>query len=160
MKKLFTVVFNDEEYPDYLITKKGNIFSKKYKNNKVQLTPSINNNSHSIIRLYKQTETKTMIHIASIHRILACTFKNKTDDDIRLNRNIVHFKDWDPMNIDLSNLVWVNCFEMSILRKIKNNNYNLKKLSQFKSIFLSKFIDNNYNQKDISKFFKTFKEYF
>ena len=72
---------------------------------------SINGNGYTYISLKTTTIGYKSI---SMHRLLADQFIEKTEDDIRMNRNFVHFKDFDKGNLSLSNLEWLNSFELNI----------------------------------------------
>ena len=56
-----------------------------------------------------------------LNRILATAFIPKTRADIKRDRDIVHFVDYDNTNYSLDNLKWVNPLELHILNDIREN---------------------------------------
>ena len=150
------VILNGMEFPDYTITKKGTLYSKKINNPRHIVIPTFNNRRHRIVSIYGTIGDNTKKCTTSIHRILACTYIKKTEDDIKFNRNIVHFRDWNSSNIALSNLVWVNKFELILLQKIKEREETFKHSSTFVLEYREKFPD-IYEDDDIINFYKSFK---
>lgn len=149
-------ILNGMKFPDYTITRKGTLYSKKIKNLKHVITPTFNKCRQRIVSLYGIIDGKPKKCTTSIHRILAYTYIKKTRDDIRLKRDIVHFKDWDSSNIVLSNLVWVNQFELSLLKRIRQKEETFSKPINFMREYENKFPD-IYTTDDIINFYKVFK---
>lgn len=83
------------------------------------ISTSINGNGYSYISLRDISESKRSYRSVSVHRLLALQFIPKEDIDISLNRNFVHFKDFDKTNIRISNLEWLNSFELSLKTQLK-----------------------------------------
>lgn len=95
----------------YYIYPNGNVYTV---NENRLITTSINGNGYSYISLKTNDTINCSYKSISVHRLLASQFIIRTDEDIRMNRTFVHFKDFDKTNISISNLEWLNSFELNI----------------------------------------------
>lgn len=115
-------------YPDgtVIITETGEI-KKQWKSG----------NGYLYIDIYSNSENKC--YCVSIHRLLALHFLPKTEEDIKHERKLVHFKDFDKDNITLDNLEWINLSELMIKTEIRYNDFDsIKDYARHICILLSK----------------------
>jgi hypothetical protein len=90
------MLFDIPEFENYLITKKGKIWSKKYKK---FLKP--NTNGSGYLRVEFRIDNKRFHRV--IHRVLAKVFIPNPE-----NKKEVNHKDGNKLNNKLSNLEWVS----------------------------------------------------
>lgn len=128
----------------YIINKYGNVYDNKT-NSLVHV--ALNGNGYAYVCLKDITRDKhTSI---SLHRLLALTFLPKTSEDISLNREYVHFKDFDKENIIVDNLEWVNPFELNMLVQYRYN-HDEENIKEYLTP-IDRCIDRGYSSKDICK---------
>lgn len=85
-----------QNFPNYFVTKEGQIWSKK---NNLFLKPSINSNGYLIVNLYNDEYPKGITKL--IHRLVAETYLPNP-----LNLPMINHKDENKQNNELSNLEW------------------------------------------------------
>lgn len=115
MKKIIPLDREENILEDvYSISINGDIINNKSGRKKSRIFSGL---GYAYISLCtKNNKTVSLL----IHRLLAKYFLPKTETDIKYNRNIVHFKDFDNTNITIENLQWVNQLELSLLNNIRD----------------------------------------
>lgn len=95
----------------YILCRNGDIY--RISNNK-KVRISINGNGYAYVSLLTNSKKANEYRSISLHRLMALMFISRSKNDISLGRDYVHFKDFDKTNISISNLEWVNPFELNI----------------------------------------------
>lgn len=128
----------DEKYRIYKDTTIWSEKSNKYRQE------SLNAYGYRSITLNTKSGYKRYL----IHRLYAKAFLPKTETDIKYNRDLVHFKDFDITNITIDNLEWLNPLELHMLVEIKNSKKEYKRIGDYIE-FICRLLENNYEVEDI-----------
>ena len=112
-------------------------------------TVRLNGNGYSYVSLTSEESDNFCISVA-LHRLLAYNFIAKTEDDIKYNRNFVHFKDFNRNHITVSNLEWVSGIELKVLTDAYYDNPKNKKDY---AEYICKLLIRGYEPEDICKLF-------
>jgi len=112
--KYINIVFNEElhrialeddenykfydKYPNYLFTDKGRAYSFYLKR---FLKPTLNKEENGYFRWYIQNKDKKSVHVF-VHRMVWDVFGDKP----LVKGNVIHHKDFNPLNNDLDNLMF------------------------------------------------------
>lgn len=152
------IVLNDNCFTRYLVTKNGNVYSKDENGFLHELHPSKSGNGQYNVTVYRNKISGESVKLTvSMQIIVANMFIEKTDTDIKLHRNIVHFKDWDPSHFYAKNLEWMNKTELYILNDIRKYKKVFKKCVDFRNHYYSIFSKAGYSIEQITAFFKKHK---
>ena len=143
----------EDEFPykKYIISSKGEIFRKEGRD--VLKVPIYQKKcGYYYIQIYKGYISKKTFYI---ERLVAKYFVKKTKKDVEMERDIVHFIDWDRERIIPENLIWVNLDELNALisfKKAKNNKITIDDDLKYK--YLNRFYkDNRYSNREIKRIF-------
>lgn len=143
----------EDEFPykKYIISSKGEIFRKEGRD--VLKVPIYQKKcGYYYIQIYKGYRSKKTFYIG---RLVAKYFVKKTKKDVEMERDIVHFIDWDRERIIPENLIWVNLDELNALisfKKAKNNKITIDDDLKYK--YLNRFYkDNRYSNREIKRIF-------
>ena len=90
-----------------------------------------------------------------VGRLVAKYFVKKTKKDVEMERDIVHFIDWNRERVIPENLIWVNLDELNALisfKKAKDNKITIDDDLKYK--YLNRFYkDNRYSNREIKRIF-------
>lgn len=101
-------------------------------------------NGYYYYSLYTGEDNRTIT--ISVHRLVAINFLPRTDDDELHDRWYVHIKNFNRKRLDVSNLVWVNAYELRILTDIYYDNpRNTKDFANY----VCKLLEKNYDAEEI-----------
>lgn len=114
-KEIYVDLIYGNIKPIYQVSNLGNIKNKV--TGKI-LKPKIYNAGYYRINL--ATNDKKGDNQFSVHRLVATMFIPKTEEDIKLGRNVVNHKDTDKLNNTWTNLEWMTVQE-NTLHGIKND---------------------------------------
>ena len=133
------------DYPDYMITRDGRVFSKKYGGYR-SLRPHLNNRGYLHVTLCNKGDLKSL----TIHRLVAFTYIPNPH-----NYNIVDHIDRNRINNNVENLRWVTSL-MNLQNKgeYKNNKSGYKNISYHKSQKCWRYMK-NINGVTTQKYFKS-----
>lgn len=108
-------------YEIYCCDEKGNVFR-----NGKKLNPTIKK-GYKTVNLCVNNKRKTI----SIHRIVAFTFLNKTEEEVKRFKLTVNHKDGNKLNNDISNLEWCTSQE-NLKHAWENELHDFKKCKVFR----------------------------
>lgn len=139
-------------YKKYIISSKGEIFRKEGENSVIKVPIYQKKCGYYYIQIYKGNRSKKMFYVG---RLVAKYFIKKTKKDVELERNIVHFIDWNREHVIPENLIWVNLDELNALisfKKAKNNKITID--DDLKYRYLNRFYkDKRYSNREIKRIF-------
>lgn len=128
----------------YIIYSNGEVYVKD--TNRLVST-SINGNGYLYISLRSTLNNSNHPYKSiSVHRLLATQFIERTEEDIRMNRSYVHFKDFDRENVAVDNLEWLNAFELNMkIYSRYNDDCDVRECLQS----ICKCLEKGYSPKDV-----------
>ncbi len=135
----------------YMITNDGIVLSSYRADEKdkfYEMKKALHYKKYRVVKLVLNEQDKRRMFY--VHRLVAQAFILKTKRDISLNRDTVHFIDWNKSHINDKNLMWVNNWELSRMRRHRDSylQNGIVLTSQLDEFLLS---DNKYKITEIMK---------
>lgn len=139
VKGMKDVIYPGVAAGSYKIDIDGNVYH--FERTTGELTPiqiKTNSNGYKYVSLESGENPKKKLRI-TLHRLLALAFVPRTQEDIEMEREAVHFIDFNKDNVTVDNLEWVSNLELKVLSDAyKNACLTLEDFEPYISILLDK----------------------